>query len=358
ATHVGGDTTFSHIISLVEQAQETRTPSMRFLQRFAAIYTPAVIALALVVGVLTGDVRMGLTFLVIACPGALVISVPVAIVAGVGNLARRGVLVTSGEGLENLARADSLMLDKTGTLTTGEPHVVETTGDEALGLAASVEVASEHHLARAIVAEAQARGLVRQPVSQVEVVPGEGVSGVVGHERVHVGKTPAGTVPVESVVARVREWENQGLTGVYVTAGRTMVGAVAITDQVREEAAAALVQAREAGVKQVAMLTGDNPRAAHQVASHVGIDEVHAGLLPQDKTRLVAAAQDSGRHVIMVGDGINDAPALAQADVGVAMGGAGTDASQTTADVILMTDRLDHLAHAKRVARKTTWVMR
>lgn len=358
ATRVGGDTTFSHIISLVEQAQETRTPTMRFLQRFAAIYTPTVIALALVVGVVSGDISLGLTFLVIACPGALVISVPVAIVAGVGNLARRGVLVTSGEGLENLARANTLMVDKTGTLTTGQPYVVDFSGEEALRLAASVEVASEHHLAQAIVRAAQEQGLVVAPVADVDVTPGVGVSGVVAGRRIHVGKPAGDPHGLEQFSDWLSQWETRGLTGVYVTSNDQIIGVIGVADEVREEAADVIYQARMAGLDRIAMVTGDNLAAGTLIAGEVGIEEVHAGLLPQDKTHLVTQAQQEGEHVVMVGDGVNDAPALAQADVGVAMGGTGTDASQSSADVILMNDRLDQLVAAKRVARKTAAVMR
>ncbi len=359
ATRVGAETTFSHIITLVEEAQETRTPTMRFLERFARIYTPAVIGLAILVGVLFRDVELGLTFLVIACPGALVISVPAAIVAGVGNLARTGVLVTSGEGIENLAKATTLILDKTGTLTRGEPAVVHMSGDsEVLRLAASVEVASEHHLARAIVTAAENRGLALSDVSDVEVTPGVGVRGIVDGELVSVGKLPGSLGASPNLLPRVEEWEAAGMTAVYVTRGTSVLGAIAIADEPRYEATQALAELRETGVTRVVMATGDNRAAATHVAGEVGIDEVHAGLLPSDKSRLIEEAHAKGEKVIMVGDGVNDAPALALADVGVAMGGAGTDVSQASADVILMTDRLDHLTHARRIAKKTANVMR
>src|SRR5699024_81331 len=193
ATKVGSETTFSHIISLVEEAQETRTPTMRFLERFARLYPPA-----------------------------LVISVPVAIVAGVGNLARRGVLITSGEGIENLAKATTLMVDKTGTLTRGEPRVAGATSPAALQLAASVEVASEHHLARAIVSAGEEHGLALRPVESVTVVPGMGVSGIVDGDPVHVGKLPEHLVPGQAaadLIASARDWEDAGMTAVYVTRG-------------------------------------------------------------------------------------------------------------------------------------------
>jgi len=361
ATKVGSETTFSHIISLVEEAQETRTPTMRFLERFARIYTPAVIILAVIVGVFSRDVELALTFLVIACPGALVISVPVAIVAGVGNLARRGVLITSGEGIENLAKATTLMVDKTGTLTRGEPRVAGATSPAALQLAASVEVASEHHLARAIVSAGTDRGLALRPVEDVTVVPGMGVSGIVDGDRVHVGKLPEHLVPgsaAADIIAAARDWEAAGMTAVYVTRGEELLGAIAVADQPRTEAAHTVTSLTEAGIDRIAMLTGDNAAAANHVASQVGITDVHAGLLPHDKARLVGEARERGERVIMVGDGVNDAPALALADVGVAMGGAGTDVSQASADVILMTDRLDQLLGARVVARATASVMR
>ena len=369
ADHVGDETTFARIIELVEEAQESRTRRQRFLERFAQFYTPAIIVVAVIVLAWTRDLAFALTFLVIACPGALVISVPVAAVAGLGNIARHGVLVKDGEALEDLASVDTLVLDKTGTLTVGRPVVtsVHTIGDlpeqVLLGLTASLESTSEHHLGRAIVAEAKSRRMpLRSDLSDVEVVPGLGLQARVDGHVVMAGR--AGLLAERGVATRAHalekatRLERQGATVVHVAVDGRHAGLIGVADEVREEAASAIAHLREGGIRHIAMLTGDNEHTARLVAGRLGIDEVHAGLLPADKAGIVGDLKAQGRRVVMVGDGVNDAPALATADVGVAMGGAGTDVSMETADVVIMTDRLDQLAHARRVAGATVRVMK
>jgi Cd2+/Zn2+-exporting ATPase len=369
ADHVGDDTTFARIIELVEEAQESRTRRQRFLERFAQFYTPAIVIIAVIVLAWTRDLAFALTFLVIACPGALVISVPVAAVAGLGNIARHGVLVKDGEALEDLASVDTLVLDKTGTLTVGRPVVtsVHTFGDlpeqELLGLTASLESTSEHHLGRAIVAEATSRRMpLSSDLSDVEVVPGLGLQARVDGHVVMAGRagllTERGVATRAHALEKATQLERQGATVVHVAVDGRHAGLIGIADEVRDEAASAIAQLREGGIRHIAMLTGDNEHTARLVAGRLGIDEVHAGLLPADKAGIVGDLKAQGRRVVMVGDGVNDAPALATADVGVAMGGAGTDVSMETADVVIMTDRLDQLAHARRVARATLRVMK
>jgi Cd2+/Zn2+-exporting ATPase len=369
ADRVGDDTTFARIIELVEEAQESRTRRQRFLERFAQIYTPAIVVLAIIVFAWTRDLGFALTFLVIACPGALVISVPVAAVAGLGNIARHGVLIKGGEALEDLAAADTLVLDKTGTLTVGRPVVtaIQTIDgfDEAelLRLTATVESTSEHHLGRAIVAEAEARGMALSPdLTDVEVVTGLGIAGRVAGRQVLAGRqallTERGVDIDETSVLRATALEQRGATVVHVAVDDRLAGLVAIADEVRPEAAAALRKVRDSGIRQLVMLTGDNAHTAQLVGDRLGLDEVRAGLLPEDKARIVQELRAQGRRVAMVGDGVNDAPALATADVGIAMGGSGTDVSMETADIVLMTDRLDQLAHARRVSRATVRIMK
>lgn len=369
ADHVGDDTTFARIIELVEEAQESRTRRQRFLERFAQFYTPAIIVAAIIALVWTRDLAFALTFLVIACPGALVISVPVAAVAGLGNIARHGVLVKDGEALEDLAAADTLVVDKTGTLTVGRPVVTSIhplggfSADELLALTASLESTSEHHLGRAIVSHAQSR---RMPLSadlaDVEVVPGLGLQARVAGRVVTAGRADLLAAQEVSVDASTGELaaslEREGATAVHVAVDGRLAGIIAVADAVRDEAGHAIARLREGGIRHVVMLTGDNEHAARVVADRLGIDEVHAGLLPADKARIVGELKARGRKVAMVGDGVNDAPALATAEVGVAMGGAGTDVSMETADVVILTDRLDQLAHAKRVARATVRIMK
>lgn len=369
ADRVGDETTFARIIELVEEAQESRTRRQRFLERFAQVYTPAIVVLAVVVLAWTRDLEFALTFLVIACPGALVISVPVAAVAGLGNIARHGVLVKGGESLEDLAAADTLVLDKTGTLTVGRPVVtaVQALGglaeDALLTLVAALESTSEHHLARAIVAHAEQRGMpLSSDLTDVEVVTGLGIAGRVDGRPVLAGRrtllTERGIAVDDRAVLSATAHEQRGATVVHVAVDGRLAGLVAVADEVRVEAADALAKVRDSGIRQVVMLTGDNAHTARLVGERLGLDEVRAGLLPQDKAAFVEELRAQGRRVAMIGDGVNDAPALATADVGIAMGGAGTDVSMETADVVLLTDRLDQFAHARRVARATVRVMK
>ncbi|MPV49114.1 heavy metal translocating P-type ATPase [Pseudactinotalea sp. HY160] len=367
AKEVGGDTTFAHIIDLVAQAQSSATRGQRFLERFARIYTPAIVAGAVLTGIVTGDVALALTFLVIACPGALVISVPVAMVAGLGTLARSGVLITSGAAAEDLAAATVAVVDKTGTLTGGRPVVtgLDPVGAgplDLLGLAATVETASEHHLARAIVAAAERSG-APDPGRPSDVVthPGRGLTARVGGRLVSVGH-PDLLAEAGARVGGSSEWiaehEAAGASVVFVAADADYLGAIAIADAVRPDAAAALADLRATGIDRVVMLTGDNALAAGAVAARVGIDEVHARLLPHEKAEFVARLEAAGERVIMIGDGVNDAPALATARVGIAMGTTGADVSIDSADVVLLGDRLGSVAHARRTTRAMVRIMK
>jgi Cd2+/Zn2+-exporting ATPase len=384
ARKTGDDTTFAQIIELVEDAQDSSTRTQRFLDRFATIYTPAIVVASLVVLAVTQDVRFALTFLVIACPGALVIATPVSMVAGLGNGARHGVLVKGGDALERLARADTLVLDKTGTLTLGRPTLTEVvlldtdgprrsldlTGDDALALAARLEAASEHPLGRAVVEAASVRGL-HDPARRtdgpldVEVVAGGGIRGTLDGREIVVGSPvlaerisrEAGSSLTVRAQGLIDRHERAGSTVVVLLVDGTPTALLAVTDQVRPGARDALDLLRRRGITEIHLLTGDNLHAAQDVADELGIEHVQARLLPQDKAAIVARLQSHGRRVAMVGDGINDAPAIATADVGIAMG-AGTDVSVQTADVVLLGDRLDQLVHARSVARATVRTMR
>ena len=362
ASQVGDDTTFARIIELVEDAQDAKAPRQQFLDRFAAIYTPAVIVAAVLFGLIMRDASLGLTFLVIACPGALVIATPVAIVAGIGNGAKRGAILKGGDAVERLAGVDTMVLDKTGTLTEGRPVVtqvraVQGTEEELLAVAASLELASEHPLARALVAAAREQDLDLHGPDQVEVLRGVGLTGVVGGRRVGVGSFRLVDQPLsDDLAAEVRAAEAQGGTVSFVVVDGELHGHVVIADALRPGVSEAMAALHRGGVKELVMLTGDNPRAAAHVAQQAGIDEVRAQLLPEDKVAHVKRLVDGGANVAMVGDGLNDAPALAAANVGVAMG-AGTDVSVETADVVLAGNRLEQLAHAQRLARRTVAIM-
>lgn len=360
ADSVGEDTTFAKIIELVEEAQETKTKAQRFLDRFAQIYTPAIIVLSILVLVVSQNIELALTFLVIACPGALVISTPVSMVAGLGNAARHGVIMKGGDALERLSKVDTLVFDKTGTLTEGRPRVTDVTAfagadaDAVLTLAARLELASEHPLGRTIVDAAAGRGIeLGAAPDDVDVIAGGGIRGVVDGHDVAVGSPRLFADALgDDLAGFALERERLGNTAVIVTVDGVPSGVLSIADEVRPEAAAAVAAMREQGIRHLVMLTGDNRHTAELVGARLGLDRVEAELLPHDKVRLVTELREAGHRVAMIGDGINDAPAIASADVGIAMG-AGTDVSIQTADVILMGNRFDQLVHALALSKAT-----
>lgn len=356
ADRVGDDTTFAKIIEMVEEAQETKTSTQKFLDRFAQIYTPAIVIMSILVYMFSRNVELALTFLVIACPGALVISAPVSMVAGIGNGARNGVLVKGGEIMEKLSNVDLVVFDKTGTLTKGKPEVTEvkTWGMEEhalLRLVADAEKVSEHHLGQTIVAEARKRDLaLTEEPQDVAIIKGGGMVATVAGQHLAIGNrklmTDQGVALTDEVDAYAIEREKAGNTAVLVAIDKTLAGVISIADQIKPEAKSAIQQLRDVGVKRAIMLTGDNRHTAQLVGDALGLDAVHAELLPQDKVTWVNKLKGQGYRVAMVGDGINDAPALATADVGLAMGVGGTDISMEAADIVLMSDRLDQFAHA------------
>lgn len=363
ADRVGDDTTFAKIIEMVEDAQETKTKTQKFLDRFAQIYTPSIVILSILVYAITRNVELALTFLVIACPGALVISAPVSMVAGIGNGARNGVLVKGGEIMEKLSKIDLVVFDKTGTLTKGKPTVTSVKGwgiseNELLGLVADAEKVSEHHLGQTIVTEAKKRELplIHEP-QNVQIIKGEGLTATIDNKQLAIGNhklmADQGVIIDDEVKAYTVSREKSGNTAILVAINNKFAGVISISDQIKPEAKLAIQQLRDAGIKQAIMLTGDNRHTAELVGHELGLNAVHAELLPQDKVKWVNDFKSQGYHVAMVGDGINDAPALATADVGLAMGIGGTDISMETADIVLMSDRLDHFSHTYSLAKAT-----
>lgn len=364
AEKVGDDTTFAKIIELVEEAQESKTKTEKFLDRFAQLYTPGVVLLAIIVYAITRNLHLAITLLVIACPGALVIGAPVSNVAGIGNGARNGVLVKGGEVMEILSKVDILVFDKTGTLTKGKPEVtdIKTFGEisenEILRLAAEAESGSEHHLGKAIVKEAFTRRLVwNQVPNTIEIIKGKGISAKVEGFTVVIGNRSMmlessiemTTGVIQYAVAR----ENLGNTAIFVAVNGGIKAVISVADQIREDAVTSLQELRADGIRQVVMLTGDNQATAKIVATQLGIEEYHAELLPEDKVEMIKALQRKGHMVAMAGDGINDAPAIGTANIGVAMGEGGTDVAMETADIVLMADRLSQLSHAYALSKAT-----
>lgn len=363
AEKVGDDTTFAKIIELVEEAQEGKARTQKFLERFANIYTPGILVLSILVFVFSRNVELALTFLVIACPGALVISAPVSLVSGIGNGARNGALLKGGEVMENLAKMDVIVFDKTGTLTKGKPSVtnIKTYGmdeDALLKLTAEAEVISEHHLGQTIVGEAEERGitLTNEP-KDFTVEKGHGIYATVDNNVLFIGNRKLLETNGIEIETSVNEYaiqeEKNGNTAIFVSIDNVVSGIISIADQIREEAAETIAQLKAFGVKKAIMLTGDNRHTAEKVAKQLGIDEVFAEMLPEDKVNHIKRLKEEGYRVAMVGDGINDAPAIALADIGLAMGVAGTDAAMETADVVLMSDNLSRISYAYTLSKAT-----
>ncbi|RXJ44295.1 heavy metal translocating P-type ATPase [Gelidibacter gilvus] len=363
AEHVGEDTTFAKIIELVEEAQEGKAKTQRFLEKFATIYTPGIMVLSVLVWMITQDVHLALTFLVIACPGALVISAPVSIVAGIGNAARNGILIKGGEVMENLAKLNAFVFDKTGTLTKGKPEVTAIKGfgipeEDLLLMAAEAEVISEHHLGRAIVKEAERNGLklLNKP-TEVNVLKGRGIEVNLNGKALYIGnrKGLSGNgIHIETEVeSYALQQEKAGNTAVFIADDQKVLGIISIADAIREKAKETIDNLRASGIKHLVMLTGDNKHTASIVGEQLGLDRIYAELLPEDKALKVKSCMGKGIKLAMLGDGVNDAPAIASADVGIAMGVAGTDIAMETADVVLMADNLDKLTHALKLSKAT-----
>lgn len=370
ATGIGRDTTLARIIHRVEEAQDAKARTEAFMDRFSSWYTPAVMILALGTGLITRDVVLALTLLVIGCPGALVISIPVAIVAGIGRAARNGILIKGGEYLETSAKISAVTLDKTGTLTQGRPVLTDIVvldddmnKDEVLRWAALAEAGSEHPLAKPIVDSARDAGLDPSGIpGSVTPVPGKGIVTAVDGRDILIGNgallTQYGVVDDGGAAQAATAFASEGKTPMIIAIDDRVIGVIAVADQLREDATDMVAMLHKAGVKKVVMLTGDAQLVAESVGKAVGIDDIQALLLPEDKLAVVQELQAHGHTVAMVGDGVNDAPALATADIGVAMGAAGSAVAVETADIALMGDDLLKLPESIGFARRTVAIMR
>ena len=361
STATADASTYAGIVRLVRQAQESRAPLVRVADRFALWFVPLTIAIAGLSGILARDPVRAVAVLVVATPCPLILAAPIALVGGMSRAARRGIVVKGGAALETLGRADVLLFDKTGTLTEGRARVadIETDGsisaDEVLRLGASLDQASTHALARATVQAARARGLRLVLPDDVHEDPGKGVRGSVADRRVMIGRASyvadGGAVPPWAARVR-RRTAYQGLANVFVGVDGILVGALVLEDPIRPDSGRAVARLRTSGMRRMVMVTGDHPDVAQAIASAIGVDAVYAERSPAEKVEVVREERERG-IVVMVGDGINDAPALAAADVGVAMGVRGATASSEAADVVLMVDRIDRLAEAVLIARRS-----
>jgi Cd2+/Zn2+-exporting ATPase len=367
-TRLGQDTTLGQIVQMVKDAQSQQAPVQRLANKYAKILVPVTFSIAAVVFLLSGDITRAITVLVVVCPCALVLATPTAVVAAIGNAARHGILIKSGAIIEQVGKVDVVAFDKTGTLTHGKPvvqNIVSLDGlhrDELLTLAASAERFSEHPIGRSIVQALEIKTLPLREPQEFNVLPGYGVTALIGEHQVVMGNrvllAEQGISWSDEMETHVLRFESQGHTVVPVAINGSVAGLITLADTPRPEAKNAIAELKRLGIRDVIMITGDNPRTAEYIARELGIDRFFAEVLPQDKLKIIRSLQSEGRKVMYAGDGVNDAPALAAADIGVAMGLAGTDVALETASVGLMADEIERLPQIIDLSRKSLGVIR
>lgn len=373
------DTTLSKIIHLVEEAQAERAPSQAFVDRFAKYYTPAIIIFALLLAVIpplfmgadwSEWIYRGLAVLVVGCPCALVISTPVAIVTAIGNAAKNGVLIKGGIHLEEAGSLKVIAFDKTGTLTKGVPSVTDVityngNENELMAITAAIEKGSQHPLASAIIRKAEEDGLNFNDVSvkEFQSITGKGVKAKVNNEMYYVGSPglfeellPNGIQ--SEIKEQITTLQTQGKTVMALGTEKEILALIAVADEIRESSKEVIRKLHQVGIEKTVMLTGDNQRTAEAIGKQVGVSDIKADLLPEDKLNFIKELRDKYQSVAMVGDGVNDAPALAASTVGVAMGGAGTDTALETADIALMSDDLSKLPYTIKLSRKALAIIK
>jgi P-type Cu+ transporter len=361
ATKVGKDTTFGRVITLVEGAEANRADVQRLADRFSGYFLPIVVSVAAITFLVSRNPLAVAAVLVVACSCSLALATPIAMLASIGAAAKRGLLIKGGKYIESLARADVLLVDKTGTLTVGRPRITDVvplnglSADELLSLTASVERDSEHPLAGAVREAAADRRLPLTQPSEFEAIPGQGVRAQLDGHTIAVGNRRL--VPNAAGVDQVEQLEAAGKTLLFIARDGELIGALEAADTVRPEVPEALAQVRALGISRIELLTGDNERTAAALAKELGVS-YRANLLPEDKIAIVKEYQAKGHTVVMVGDGVNDAPALAQANVGVAMGAAGSDIALEAAHVALMRDDWLLVPELFRIAKRTMRVVK
>jgi len=367
ATQVAEDTKLAHIKRLILEAQTEKSPIQRVMDRFSRYFIPAILSIALFTFLITGEAIRAITILIVACPCALVLGTPTAVVAAIGNAARQGILIKGGVHLEQMGRLKTLLMDKTGTLTQGRPKVVELRAfnglveKEVLYLAAIVEKRSEHPLGRAIMEKADELGLNIPHPESFENVRGKGVKAQWNAKMIVVGSSEMvkseGIEITESVNGLLKLKESEGMTSLLISLNHRLMGLVSVADTLREKAKTTIDKIRKEGVTEIWMLTGDSHQVAERIGKELGIS-YEAQLLPEEKVTRVKEWKRKGRVVAMIGDGVNDAPALAAADIGIAMGAVGTDVAVETADIALMTDELERIPTVIRLSRKALRVIK
>lgn len=362
------DTVFFRIVRLVEEGQANKAPVERVADKYARWFAPLIVVSALATQLITNDILATVAVLLVSCPCALTLATPIAVVVSMGNAAKNGILVRGGPSLEEIGKVDIVIVDKTGTLTKGSPAVVEVKAldgrsiEEIVELAAVAEKFSEHAIARAILEKAEDVGLNVEDPDDFEVLIGRGVVTKLGDKRIAVGNIRLlkedNIVLEEPLKDYLTNQEANGRTSVFVTVDSELAGIISVADTLREDVASSINEMRRNGVKKVVMLTGDNRYIAEMISKQASIDETRAELLPEEKVEYIKSYQSQGHKVAMIGDGINDAPALTAADVGIAMGIAGTDVTIETAGIVLTTDDLSKVSKIIRLSRKTLNVIK
>ncbi len=353
--NVGETTTLGKMIHLVEEAQSSQAPVQRVANRYANFFAPIAIVIAGVTWMITGEILRGVTMLVAICPCSLVLATPTAIVAAIGNTARNGVLVKNGIAMEQVGKVDVVAFDKTGTVTFGEPEVTnikpvnQYSEDELLVLAASAERSSEHPLARAIVREASNRKLTLHVPDDFESVVGHGINAVINGKKVAVGEK---MLELENINTENTDPNNED-TIIPVAVDGEYSGYISVADTTRPESAQAIVNLKKLGITKTLLITGDSKSVGEKIGKELGVSEIHSEVLPERKLELIRELQSQGHLVAFIGDGVNDAPALAAADVGIAMGSIGTAVAMETADIVLLSDEIEQVPYLIELSRAT-----
>ncbi|WP_301049175.1 heavy metal translocating P-type ATPase [Lactobacillus intestinalis] len=356
-TAAGEDTTFGKIIEMVEEAQDSKSHTEKLINHFAQYYTPAVLVIAIVVGLITKNFKLAITVMVLGCPGALVIGVPVSTVAGIGNGAKNGVMFKGSQVMDATRKVDEIAFDKTGTLTVGYPeineiHILNGDRNEIINLAVSIEARSNHPLAKAIAK------LSDEKINHIttNIIKGKGISATLENDKYYLGNLALieeHTFVNAKLTKVVNKLGNLGNSIViFSNTDQSMLAAFGIKDRLRPESKAALLKLKQLGIKKLVMLSGDNQETAKQIAAELPIDEVHGQMLPADKAQFVKNERANGHHIAFIGDGVNDSPALANADVAIAIG-SGTDVAVDVADIVLMKNDLRKIDYALAISKRT-----
>ncbi len=358
ATKVGGDTSLAKLIRLVKESEDKKAPVVRITDRVATVIVPLAVLASVVTYLLTRDITRLVTILVVFCPCALVLATPTAIMAGIGNASRKGILIKSGEALENAGRIDTIAFDKTGTVTMGNPEVIDIislnkgyTKENILSLASSAEKFSEHPLGKAVYKAGKEVSIDIVEPQKFKINPGKGVTALINGESIQVGNQKMIETAQEHTKL-INSYESQGKTVLMVEVENSVIGMITVADKIKNKSPETIHQLKEMGINKILLITGDNENVAHSIAKQVGIKDVYAEQLPEGKVRVIENHLKDNRKVCMIGDGINDAPALAISDVSVAMGALGADVAIETADIALMSDDISKIPELIDLSKK------